>query len=605
MSFLKRPVSAILSALVGLVGFAALAPNQPAVAAPTPPIDKVIDPPTMHEFPGKTVDHYMSSRFPGRIWVDKTILDQEGLDEATSLLPIKPKPIMLDEDELAVVLSARGSTRHVSGQVQVPIDLVLVLDNSRSMAQCVTSDAYCDGPTTYKNSRAYAMTEAVNDAIEIIMDNNAANRVGIVQFGTGAGTLCTLSTPRVVPGTARYVTLSAPATNGGTMTFRTATNSMTIGQVGTTVQSTNIQLGIAVGMGVLATQKTADVSGFNQRIPNVLIFTDGEPTLSSTASAWWNVTTSSGTHGPSTPGGTQYFGNGFKAALTASFLKGKITDTYNDAKYNNEMTMSPVPTHVYTVGLGIPGLTTDGRDLALATLDPSSQLGLNTNAMNKGFTSAWDAYYASPTATVDVPVAVGTSYTVTHPTGADAKFDPMLFKSGLQYNDATYMPITTDNLIDSTHTTLTADAWHTTLVGNGTGSYVNGGVERATVPASDYALSASELDGYDVGSYSCMGEDSGGVTIVVTNVDDIVGVPPGTHVICAIEYRPIQSDLPDVPDVPEESLPPVDPPVDTSVPPPSARTGGQVAEGAVALPIILSGLAAALVSWRRRLAGDG
>ncbi|MCL2653630.1 MAG: DUF5979 domain-containing protein, partial [Propionibacteriaceae bacterium] len=434
--------------LVALAGFAALTPGQPAVATPAPSIDKVTDPPTMHEFPGKTADHYMSSRFPGRIWVDKTILDQEGLDEATSLLPVKPKPITLKDDELAVVLSARGSTRHVSGQFQVPIDLVIVLDNSRSMAQCVTSDSYCDGPTTYKNSRAYAMTEAVNDAIGIIMENNAANRVAITQFGTGAGTLYTLSTPRLVTGTSSYVTLSAPTTSGGTMTFRTATNSMTIGQVGTTVQSTNIQLGIAVGMGILATQKSADVSGFNQRIPNVLIFTDGEPTLSSTAPTWWNVSTSSGTHGPSTPGGTQYFGNGFKAALTASYLKNKITDTYNDAKYNSEMTMSPVATHVYTVGLGIPGLTTDGRDLAWATLDPSSQLGLNTNTMNKGFTSAWDAYSASATASVVVPVAAGTSYTVTHPTGADAVFDPMLFKSGIQYNDATYTPITTDDLID-------------------------------------------------------------------------------------------------------------------------------------------------------------
>jgi len=443
----KRPIAILLSALVALAGFGALTPDRPAAAAPSPTIDKVVDPPTMHEFPGTATSHYTSSRYPGRIWTDKTILDQQGLDDATSLLPVKPPRIVLDEDELAVVLSVRGSTRHVSSQVRAPIDLVLVLDNSRSMAQCVTSSDYCDSPTNYTNSRAYAMTEAVNHAIEIIMADNPGNRVGIVQFGTGAGTLYTLATPHVVSGTSRYVTLSAPTTSGGTMTFRTATNSMTIGQVGTTVQSTNIQLGIAVGMGILANQSPADVTGFNQRIPNVLIFTDGEPTLSSTSSTWWDVPISSGTHGPSTPGGVQYYGNGFKAALTASYLKHKITDVYNDPVYNHDMTMAPVSTHVYTVGLGIPGLTTDGRDLALATLDPSGRLGQTDNTMTRGFAAAWKSYTASPTS-FTVPVAAGVTFTVQHPSGAVAKYDPSLFKNGMRYNDNAYAPVTTLDLID-------------------------------------------------------------------------------------------------------------------------------------------------------------
>jgi len=442
----KSPIAILLTVFLALASFAALASDRPAAAEPTTSIEKVTDPPTLNQFPGSTPSHYDSSRFPGRIWTDKSVLDQQGLDASAPQGVGRPPSIVLGDDELAVVLSARASTIQVSGEMQVPVDLVLVLDNSRSMAQCVTSDAYCDAPTTYTGSRAYAMTQAVNDAITIIAANNPANRVAIVQFGTGAGTLFALATPQVVSGTSNYVTLAAPTTSGGTMTFRTASNSMTIGQVGTTVQSTNIQLGIAVGMGILADQTPTTVSGANQRIPNVLVFTDGEPTLSSTATAWWDVPISSGTQGPSTPGGVQYYGNGFKAALTASYLKNKINDVYNDPAYNAAMSQSPIATHVYTVGLGLPGLTTDGYNLSLATLDPSSQVGLTTNTMNSGFTSAWATYSAM--SSVTVPVAAGTSYPVQHPTDAGAKYDPASTSTGLRYNDATYEPTTAGELID-------------------------------------------------------------------------------------------------------------------------------------------------------------
>jgi len=440
----KSPVAILLTIFLSLASFAALGSDRPAAAAPTSSIEKVTDPPTLNQFPGSTSSHYDSSRFPGRIWTDKTVLDQQGLDDTSPQAGVKPPPIVLGDDELAVVLSARGSTIQVSGEMQAPIDLVLVLDNSRSMAQCVTSDAYCDAPTTYTGSRAYAMTQAVNDAITIIAANNPANRVAVVQFGTGAGTLFPLATPQVVSGTSNYVTLAAPTTSGGTMTFRTASNSMTIGQVGTTVQSTNIQLGIAIGMGILANQTPSTVSGANQRIPNVLVFTDGEPTLSSTAPTWWDVPIGSATQGPSTPGGVQYYGNGFKAALTAAYLKNKINDVYNNPAYNAAMSQSPIATHVYTVGLGLPGLTTDGYNLSLATLDPSSQVGLTTNTMNSGFTSAWATYSAS--SSVTVPVAAGTNYPVQHPT--DTMYDPASTSAGLRYDDAAYEPITADELID-------------------------------------------------------------------------------------------------------------------------------------------------------------
>ena len=443
-----RSIVAAVSLGLVMTGLTGLPSTLTAQADPAETITKVVDPPSLHEFPGSTGSQSITSLGSGYIWTDKTVFDQAGLD-AEAATQGDGTPVKLAFDELGVVLSARGSIIQIDRAIRVPIDLIIVLDNSRSMAQCVnTPDTYCDSPGNYTGSRAYAMMAAVNAAISIIVEDNPANRVGIAQFGTGAGVIYPLSVPHTITGSPNYVELDAPATSGGTMTFRTPTNTMTIGQVGSTVQSTNIQLGISVGMGMLAEQTPSQVSGINQHLPNVLVFTDGEPTLSSTAATWWDVPLSSGTHGPSVPGGTQYYGNGFKAALTASYLKNKITDVYNDTAFNHEMAQNPVTTNVYTVGLGIDVLTTEGKNLALATLDPTNRLGQTGNSMSAGFTSAWGSYTASPSASVTVPVAAGVSYTINHPGGADAKYDPATSKTGLKYNDDFFTPETTEELVD-------------------------------------------------------------------------------------------------------------------------------------------------------------
>ena len=439
--------------LIGLVGTS----SPHAAADETMPIEKYSDSMTLHEFPGATSSHEDTFRYPGRIWADKTVLSQ-GTTLCEPGEACKPNEISLGDDELGVAISARGSTRHISSEYQAPVDLVIVLDNSRSMVQCVNpvtaSDGYCDDPGNYTSSRVYAMTEAVNTAIGVITADNPDNRIAIVQFGTGAGTLFALGTAQFIPGTDKYVSLSAPTANNGTMTFRTATNSVTAGTVNSQIQSTNIQLGVAVGMGILADQPTSAVSGYSQRMPNVLFFTDGEPTLSSTAGNagttgnWWNVPINSGTQGPSTPGGTQYYGNGFKAAMVAAYLKNKITDVYNDKFFNATTGSKPVSTRVYTVGLGMEALTSDGRNLALATLDPATQVGMTSNSMNKGFTEAWAAYSASATATVSVPVAASNvSYQMIHPTNSAADYDPYRSSDGIKYNNSFHAPTTTSELI--------------------------------------------------------------------------------------------------------------------------------------------------------------
>ncbi|QAY64086.1 hypothetical protein ET495_13610 [Xylanimonas allomyrinae] len=443
--------------VAGMTDLAAPAAAEEPVTSPARPDGlpaprKVADPATYHEFPGaEDSDYYVSSQSPGRIWTDKSVFADtltvpDDMQNEDKTLP----DLEVGTDELIVALSALGSTRHVTSVVPVPIDVVLVLDNSYSMTQCVESSDSCTGQG-WERSRAFAMVDAVNSAISIIATDNPRNRVAVVMFGTRSEVLEELGTPTKIADSDAYVSLERAANQG--LRLRTATKTRAVGTEGET-QQTNIQEGVTTGMGLLANPDVVrDVTGTNQRIPNVILFTDGEPTTSSSSPTWWNPTLADGVQGPGSPGSSQYYGNGFKAALAASLLKAKISDVYNDRAYNAAHGLTDVATSVYTVGLGITALAGNSRDLALATLDPKGNFGSTSNAVFRGFSTAFDAYRT--TGTVDVPVngknATTQFYTVNRP-GPDAlgyaAFDPT-GPGALKYNTAFYAPVTTGQLKES------------------------------------------------------------------------------------------------------------------------------------------------------------
>ncbi|WP_165399965.1 Spy0128 family protein [Xylanimonas ulmi] len=422
--------------------------------------EKLVDPETHHEYPGaKDPDYYaISSQGPGRIWTDKTVFKNDvpvppGMEGEED-----PGPLVVGPDELAVALSAVGSTRHVMSSVPVPIDVVLVLDNSYSMRQCVGNTETCDetgattAPRSWLNSRAYAMVDAVNSAISIIQADNDANKVALVLFGNNAEVLEGLAPPTKIKDSEAYISLTRGS--GGALTLQTATQTRTVGTQGGT-QSTNIQRGVTTGMGLLA-NPSEPVTGLNQRVPNVILFTDGEPTLSATSPSWWNPT-DDGTHGPSAPATqnnpAQYYGNGFKAALAASLLKEKIRAAYNDDDYNRAHGVNGVESSVYTVGLGIPGLIGQGQDLAYATLDPAMKReDVVQNDMDRSFSGALDQYLSGVepfSVLVDRRNNSNVDYPVTHPTDEDYSSFDLERVSDFAYNTDFFAPVTTDDLKDS------------------------------------------------------------------------------------------------------------------------------------------------------------
>ncbi|MDR0782496.1 MAG: hypothetical protein LBE83_01885, partial [Propionibacteriaceae bacterium] len=449
----KGLLAGVTACCLAIVGAVVLT-TMPSVGAPGDPWSKVADPASWLTYPRMSsgeLDATPTSA-PGRIWTDKSVfssnvsLVDEGTTPSISTLNVA-------SGEFAVALSALGSTRSVQGVAPVPVDVVILIDNSGSMTSCVHRSGNCTASsatsdTSYTRSRVYAMVQAVDEAIDLIMTANPLNRVSIVRFDATAAVIENLRPGQQIPsgvGAGHYIYLEPPSGNS-TMYIRTYSNNTNTSRLtAANGSATNIQRGVVAAMNVLAGQNRTAVTGANQRLPNVIVFTDGEPTQSVNNATWWDPPSSAGNHGVSGPGSTQFIGGGFKAAMAGAYLKNKINDVYNDPVYNFQNGVAPVAAGVYTVAIGIGTLTEVGANLARATLNPKGQLGLTTNTMNIGFTNAWNTYAGG--SSVSVPVASGTNYTVNHPTGAAAPYDPSTNPSGLKYNDQYYEVETSAELV--------------------------------------------------------------------------------------------------------------------------------------------------------------
>ena len=507
----------------------------------------VVDPATLHEYPGENdPSYYSQSSNPGRIWIDKSVFSNEtlpGYSHAETkisdykwLTAQKPNPLAgtqgqpkaidgsdvrtwgltgthdpdaaadtLGPNQLSVGVSVLGTTRHVYGEnaTPVPTDTVLILDTSSSMTRCAGSETSCmtaTGATSYTNSRAYLMAEAVDVALSILADN-PANRVGVVTFDTSAGTVRTLApagtttyqrgSATTIPAgtwntaiqnpnsTSRYLwsRITNTYVNGSSYSYSVSPQDSTIpatpqGMVGKTISqtavtyrvslsqnaiptgttgtwsaavptptanqylwtrtafsytdgtssttyavglaadakprfaqvthtsdtqltlnimgsgspktissggaSTNTQDGIRLGMRQLVdaaetTWQNPRDSKYYPRVPNVILFSDGEPTYSQRNVAWWNPvdTGTNPRQGPSSPGDNQYYGNGFLAAMTAGYLKKQIASKYENTVSGSTVKTAPA---IYTIGFGVNNMTPNGTALALATLNPTGQI---------------------------------------------------------------------------------------------------------------------------------------------------------------------------------------------------------------------------------------
>ena len=376
-----------------------------------------------------------STEHAGRIWTDKSVFSDDVSFETYSGGTLTYK---LNEggnlgEDFLVAYSALATSESIEGHTQAPVDVVLILDISGSMSN---SDSGMDNG---KSRIANTVIEA-NNAIKAIMELNEYTRVAVVAFSDTAQVLLpldrytnTVDIERVWVSTGFFsgyyeerevvvpifsVSTENPSNNYSVL-YTNAINSknQTI-EKSTNVQGgTNIQMGLYTGMNILATEAStkANINGASaQRVPSVILLSDGSPTYSSDSSAWWAPANNKNDG----PGSNPYAGNGMKAILVGSYMKNAIDRNYGVAGTQYDTT-------VYTVGMGITELPTNEKNLAYMTLDPATYWNTtNTNAMRDTIKGYWISYMNGNSVSINVGKVSGRNYsddfyTLTHPTAND------------------------------------------------------------------------------------------------------------------------------------------------------------------------------------------
>ena len=234
-----------------------------------PPVGRVSDPPTDAQTPNEDQMGFMDviRVHDGRIWTDKTVRNGS------------------DVDDFNITLSALSQSFPLVSGYAIPTDTVFVIDVSGSM---LLSDE--EGGRT----RIDILIEALNGAIDILQDAHLQNRIAVVAYGGGeSGTgrarvehLLPLGRYTAALGSNEYFSYIPTPTSQFRLQVNVGSNPRTI----RVNASTPTQWGIYEGARILetATPKTAVVpltSGDSvtdiivTRRPNIVLMTDGEPTL--------------------------------------------------------------------------------------------------------------------------------------------------------------------------------------------------------------------------------------------------------------------------------------------------------------------------------------
>ena len=389
--FLRKSVSGALALLLaGTMLGSLIQPGLAAQAAQTADLD------TTTKYTESLGDEY-STMYSGRVWTDKTVKEAE-------------------DDNFDITYSALSTSQEISGTAKAPLDVVFIIDISGSMVNSNSGMTDSSG-NTY--SRMKFTLDALNTSIETLMSMNKDTRVAVVAFSTNATVLLPLGHYEKTDATTPYFSLSRNTPLGSNVTQQSSfpllyTNVKGQTQTSTRVYGgTNIQKGIYTGMNILTTSSTTvTVDGETMdRVPAVVMLSDGAPTYSVNQTSWWTPTSTS-TDGN---GSNTYYGNGMKAMLTATYMKAAINRNYtkNPAKF-------------YTIGMGITGLSNyesyygqsyyDGeQDLAYMTLDPANHWS-DTNTIATNIKNAWNTYIGNNgTGTPNITVNDDDNYRVTHP----------------------------------------------------------------------------------------------------------------------------------------------------------------------------------------------
>ena len=458
---IKRIMAAAMATALIVTGLPEL--NLAATAANDPvpgTVATIADPETLTD----PVTIYGDSTLnAGKITVGKSVSDTTvELENNISVTP--------ENNNFLVTLSQTAQVMGLSTEISVPIDAVFVLDTSGSMKD--------DG-------KAEAMVTAANNAISALLAANENNRVAVVAFsssdsgndsyggGTSDGDAANVLSPlhhyTGAAATSHLQWVNANKQNSGTKNYiagRTTSGALGGYRHGKN-GGTHIQAGIALGAQQLTavTNTTVTIDGKEvTRLPFIVILSDGAPTFSANSAEWYNPTISKAywnnwnyVETQQGDGNNPYEGNGFLAALTAAYYKGKITEHYfgEAASENNRCS-------IYTIGVGIDSLEDDYNredkpyaddiDLAQITLNPATYTTgtyaaaneasyynygntANSSWNNRNANYGWKNYWNKFNAGESFSIRVGSNSTFTITADSIAASKDYVNFSGLAYND--------------------------------------------------------------------------------------------------------------------------------------------------------------------------
>lgn len=358
--------------------------------------DRVADGSTKDTFTA-SLGNDTSTRSNGRVWVDKSV-STDTVDFGNA------GPVENDSDFL-VTYSMLAASTAVSGETQVPVDVVFVIDNSNSM----------DADLSQNETRLEATVDAVNTSIEQIMESNEASRVAVVLYGLEAMTLLPLDHYDPMHN-GDYVSVESEYVPGGWFeasgyrTTFTGSGSHSV-TMNPGERGTNTHIGVDAGFTILNNAQNTG-TGANQHVPAVVILSDGAAT-SSGGGDWWNP---SGRSGDGTETENSY---ALKTAMNAQYNKQLVNQHYGVDDAGSDFACK-----VYTIGMGIEQLNGNDYYRAQIALDPGIHLSDN-NSVARTINQAWESYLENGRwdATLD-------GYTFEHPSSNDI--------STIAYNDGYY-----------------------------------------------------------------------------------------------------------------------------------------------------------------------
>ena len=196
-----------------------------------------------------------------------------------------------------------------------------------------------------------------------------------------------------------------------------------------TYSKTNIHYGLNEAMQMLMSEDetTVLISGENgeeqivQRIPYVVLMSDGAPTASGgDTSDWWNPSGVSG-NGFVNRSGLDVF----KAVMNAAYQKQQVSQ-----HYRKDM-------QVYTVGVGVEAWSNTEREMAEITLNPEKCDEVESSRLQELW-ETWELYQTGADVTVGF---TDRQYTFTHPPTGDIK--------SLFYSDAYFSAKNPENITEA------------------------------------------------------------------------------------------------------------------------------------------------------------